>query len=95
VGVDSTGASRFDVLLLSPGFLVPELPTVLNLWQQLVNPFNIVAAPEMDRDASGRDGLRRWHLLRGDVATKCGGIQAQLLGSVARRKSRHLLRCSR
>ena len=50
MGVDSTGASRFDVLLLSPGFLVPELPTVLNLWQQLVNPFNIVAATPFKRD---------------------------------------------
>jgi len=93
-GADYTGASRFDALL-PPGLLVPVLPTVLDLRQQLPNPFDVALGPEMNCDAAGRDGLGCGYFLRGDVAAKCGGVQTQLLGSVARGKGRHLLRCSR
>ena len=90
----TTDASRFDALL-PPGPLVPELPTVLDLRQELPNSIDIALGPEMNGDAAGRDGLGCRDFLRGDVAAeRCGG-HAQLLSSVARGKSRHQLQCDR
>ena len=54
----TTDASRFDALL-PPGPLVPELPTVLDLRQELPNSIDIALGPEMNGDAAGRDGLGR------------------------------------
>jgi hypothetical protein len=92
--VDSTGASRFDVLL-PPCLLIPVLPTILDLRQQLPNSLDIACGPEMDCDAAGRDRLGCRDFLRGDVAAQCRSSQTELLGSVARRKSSHQLHCYR
>lgn len=73
-GADNTSASRFDALL-PPGLLVPELPTVLDLRQQLPNSLDITLGPEMNGDAAGRDGLGCRYFLRGDVAAKRRGGQ--------------------
>ena len=68
----TTNASRFDALLPP---LVPELPTVLDLREELPNSLDIALSPEMNGDAAGRDGLGCRYFLRGDVAAKRGSIQ--------------------
>ena len=84
VGVRALARPASDVLhrLLNP--FVPELPAVLDLWQQLPNPFDVLLSPEMNCDAAGRNDFWRWYFPSRDVAAKCGGVQTQLLGSLAR-----------
>jgi hypothetical protein len=71
-GADNTCASRFDALL-PPGLLVPVLPTVLDLRQELPNPFDVALGPEVNGDAAGRDGLGCGYFFSGDVAAECSG----------------------
>ena len=78
-----------------PVFLYLSFLTVLDLRQQLPNPFDIALGPEMDCDAAGRDGLGCGNFFRSDVAAERRGIQTQLLGSGARGKSTQLLQRSR
>ena len=40
--------------LLPPGLLVPVLPTVLDLWQELSNSLDIACGPDVNRDAASR-----------------------------------------
>ena len=86
----TTGASRFDVLLPSR-FLVSQLPTVLDLRQQLSKSLNIPFTPSMHADATELDRFRCGYLLGGDVAAQCGCIETQLFGNLACRESRHRL----
>ena len=74
VGVRALARPASDVLhrLLNP--FVPELPAVLDLWQQLPNPFDVALSPDMNCNAAGRERLRRWYFLCGDVATERGCI---------------------
>jgi hypothetical protein len=74
VGVRALARPASDVLRFLFSVLVPELPAVLELWQQLPNPFNVVLGPDMNCNAAGRERSRRWYFLCGDVATECGYI---------------------
>jgi len=76
--------ARPVLYLLFPLLLVPELPAILDLRQQLPNPFDILFGPEMNCDAAGRNDSWRWYFLGRDVAAKCGGVQTKLLGSLSR-----------
>jgi hypothetical protein len=68
-------ARPVSLYLLFPLLLVPELPAVLDLRQQLPNPFDILSGPEMNCDAAGRNDFGRRYFLGRDVAAKCGGVQ--------------------
>jgi hypothetical protein len=74
VGVRALARPASDVLRFLLDLLVPELPAVLDLWQQLPNPFDVALGPDMNCNAAGRERLRRWHFLCGDVATERGHI---------------------
>ena len=74
VGVRALARPASDVLHLLLNPFVPELPAVLDLWQQLPNPFDIALGPDMNCNSAGRKRFRRWYFLCGDVATKCGYI---------------------
>lgn len=95
VGVRALARPASDVLRLLLDPFVPELPAVLDLWQQLPNPFDVATGPDMNRNATGCERFRRRYFLCCDVATECGYIQTQLLGSVAGRKGSHLQQCCR
>jgi hypothetical protein len=74
VGVRALARPASDVLGFLLSLLVPELPAVLDLWQQRPNPFNVVLGPDMNCNAAGRERFRRWYFLCGDVATECGHV---------------------
>jgi len=74
VGVRALARPASDVLHLLLNPFVPELPAVLDLWQQLPNPFDVALGPDMNCNSAGRKRFRRWYFLCGDVATKCGYI---------------------
>jgi len=74
VGVRALTRPASDVLRFLLDLLVPELPAVLDLWQQLPNPFDVALGPDMNCNAAGRERLRRGHFLCGDVATERGYI---------------------
>jgi hypothetical protein len=74
VGVRALARPAFDVLRLLFDLLVPELLSVLDLWQQLPNPFDVALGPDMNCNAAGRECFGRWYFLCGDVATECGYI---------------------
>ena len=74
VGVRALARPASDVLRFLLDLLVPELPAVLDLWQQLPNPFDVSLGPDMNRNAASRERFRRWYFLCGDVATECGYV---------------------
>jgi hypothetical protein len=74
VGVRALARPASDVLRFLPSLLVPQLPAVLDLWQQLPNQFDVALSPDMNCNAAGRERFRRWHFLCGDVATERGYI---------------------
>jgi hypothetical protein len=74
VGVRALARPASDVLRFLLDLLVPELPAVLDLWQQLPNPFYIALGPDMNCNAAGRKSFGRWYFLSSDVATECGYI---------------------
>jgi len=81
VRVDRTGA--FPLRYLFPlGPLVPELPAVLDLRQQLPNPFDVSIGPQMNCYSAGCDDSWCWYFLGSDVAAKSGVVQTQLLSRV-------------
>ncbi len=65
VGVRALARPASDVLRFLLGLLVPELPAVLDLWQQLPNPFNVALGPDMNCNAAGRERemLRPWAVI--------------------------------
>ena len=73
--VETAQRPAFDLLFFLLGLLVPELPAVLDLRQQLPNSLDIASGPEMHCDAAGCDGLGCRYFLRGDVAAKRRGGQ--------------------
>jgi hypothetical protein len=75
VGVRALARPASDVLRFLLDLLVPELPAILDLRQQLPNPFDILFGPEMNCDAAGRNDFWRRYFLGRDVAAKCGGVQ--------------------
>jgi hypothetical protein len=74
VGVRALTQPASDALRLLLDLFVPELPAVLDLWQQLPNPFDVALGPDMNRNAAGRERIRRWYFCCGDVATERGYI---------------------
>ncbi len=74
VGVRALARPAFDVLRLLLDLFVPELPAVLDLGQQLPNPFDVGSGPDMNCNAAGRERFRRWYFLCADVATECGYV---------------------
>lgn len=70
VGVRALARPAFDVLRLLLDLLVPELPSVLDLSQQLPNPFDVALGPDMNCNAAGRERFRRWYFLCGDVTAE-------------------------
>ena len=74
VGVRALARPASDVLRFLVDLLVPELPAVLDLWQQLPNPFDVALSPDMNCNAAGRERFRCRYFLCGDVATERGYI---------------------
>ena len=74
VGVSALARPASDVLRFLLDLLVPELPAVLDLWQQLPNPFDVVLGPDMNCNAARRERLRHWYFLCCDVATERGYV---------------------
>lgn len=95
VGVRALARPASYVLRLLPYFLVPELPSVLDLRQQPPNPFDVAVSPDMNCNAAGRDRFGCWYFLCGDVATERGYIYAQVPSSVAGGKGSHRQQCCR
>jgi hypothetical protein len=67
--------SASDVLLLLLGLLVPKLPTVDELRQQLANPFDVAAGPDVNGDAASRKGFGCGYFFSGDIPAKGRNIQ--------------------
>ena len=88
MGVDRTGVSHFDVLL-SPGLLVAEFPTVLDLRQELASSFDIALAPGVHAKAAELEHLRGRELLQNDVASQSGDAQSEFFGGGTGRKAIH------
>ena len=74
VGVRALARPASDVLHLLLNPFVPELPAVLDLWQQLPNSLDVTFGPDMNCNAASRERLWRRHFLCGDVATERGYI---------------------
>ena len=74
VGVRALARPASDVLRFLLDLLVPKLPAVLDLGQQLPNPLDVASGPDMNCNAAGRERFRRWYFLCGDVATERGYI---------------------
>jgi hypothetical protein len=69
--------------LLPPGFLVAELPAVLDLRQNLANSLNILIAPKADSNTTDPNKWRKRNLLGRDVAVQRSETESKLPSRIA------------
>ena len=67
VQVETARRPAFDLLFFLLGLLVPELPAVLDLRQELANSLDIALAPIMHPHTAESHSLRCRHFLRRNI----------------------------